>query len=186
MELLKYLQEMLGAVYISTKNKDELLHNYSILLKKKKSILDTIRNALMYEEDITFTLESWQIDLLQLQSDTILFDSSNNVIEYPSYFSKEELTIINLLKRIAYNPEQITNTEMQLLIKFFKNRKLVEDILFSSGNGLKLNKRALKRVLSLFENKYPTTGSNIRTYESLCLELSLTKINPHKLEKKIV
>lgn len=180
---MEYLKEVLGSVYISTRNQDELLFNYSFLLQEKKSILNKIHTHLMYDEDTTITLEDYHIDLLMLQSDTILYDSNNNVIEYPNYYSEEQLTIINLLKKITYNPESLTNQEILLLIKFFKNRKLVEDILSSSGNGLKLNKRSLSRVMTLFEGYTPTTGKNIITYESLCTKLSLTKKDTHTLKK---
>ena len=180
---MEYLQEVLGSVYISTRNQDELLFNYSFLLQEKKSILNKIRNLLMLDEDTSITLEDYHIDLLMLQSDIIIYDSNNNVIEYPNYYSEEQLTIINLLKKIAYNPESLTNQEILLLIKFFRNRKLVEDILSSSGNGLKLNKRSLSRVMTLFEGYTPTTGKNITTYESLCTKLSLTKKDTHTLKK---
>ena len=180
---MEYLQEVLGSVYISTRNQDELLFNYSFLLQEKKSILNKIRNLLMLDEDASITLEDYHIDLLMLQSDIIIYDSNNNVIEYPNYYSEEQLTIINLLKKIAYNPESLTNQEILLLIKFFRNRKLVEDILSSSGNGLKLNKRSLSRVMTLFEGYTPTTGKNITTYESLCTKLSLTKKDTHTLKK---
>lgn len=180
---MEYLQEVLGSVYISTRNQDELLFNYSFLLQEKKSILNKIRNLLMLDEDTSITLEDYHIDLLMLQSDIIIYDSNNNVIEYPNYYSEEQLTIINLLKKIAYNPETLTNQEILLLIKFFRNRKLVEDILSSSGNGLKLNKRTLSRVMTLFEGYTPTTGKNITIYESLCTKLSLTKKDTHTLKK---
>ena len=180
---MEYLQEVLGSVYISTRNQDELLFNYSFLLQEKKSILNKIRNLLMLDEDTSITLEDYHIDLLMLQSDIIIYDSNNNVIEYPNYYSEDQLTIINLLKKIAYNPETLTNQEILLLIKFFRNRKLVEDILSSSGNGLKLNKRSLSRVMTLFEGYTPTTGKNIITYESLCTKLSLTKKETHTLKK---
>ena len=180
---MEYLQEQLGSVYISTRNKDELLFNYSFLLQEKKSILNKIHTHLMYDEDTTITLEDYHIDLLMLKSDTILYDSNNNVIEYPSYYSQEQLTIINLLKKITYNPYTLTNEEILLLIKFFRNRKLVEDILSSSGNGLKLNKRSLSRVITLFEGYTPTVGKNITLYESLCTKLSLTKKDTHTLKK---
>ncbi len=184
METLTFLREVLGNIYVSTKQ-DNLIYNYSFLLKEKKTILDKIRNLLMLDEDSSITLEDWHIDLLQLQSDTILFDSNNNVIEYPNYYSQEQLTIISILKKATYNPDKLTQEEILLLIRFFKNRKLVEDILSSSGNGLKLNKRALKQVMTLFEGYTPTTGKNITTYESLCTKLHLTKKDTHKLEKKI-
>lgn len=182
METLNFLREVLGSVYVSQKQED-LVYNYSFLLKEKKTILNRIRNLIMLDEDTSITLEDWHIDLLQLQSDTIIFDSNNNVIEYPNYYSEEQLTIINILKKTTYNPDTLTQEEILLLIKFFKNRKLVEDILSSSGNGLKLNKRALKRVMTLFEGYTPTTGRNITTYEYLCTKLSLTKKNPHTLKK---
>ena len=137
----------------------------------------------MYEEEGTITLEDWHIELLQLQSDIILFDNNNNVIEYPEYYSEEQITIINILKKVTYNPDKLTQEEILLLIKFFKNRKVVEDILASSGNGLKLNKRTLSRVMTLFERYTPTTGRNIRTYESLCNKLSLTKKDTRTLKK---
>ena len=109
--------------------------------------------------------------------------SNNNIIEYPNYYSQEQLTIINLLKKTTYNPDTLTQEEILLLIKFFKNRKVVEDILSSSGNGLKLNKRALRSVMTLFEGYTSTAGRNIITYESLCTKLSLTKQNSHTLKK---
>ena len=180
---MEYLKELLGSVYISTRNQDELLFNYSFLLQEKKTILNKINTHLMYEEDTTITLEDYHIDLLMLQSDTIIYDSNNNVIEYPNYYSQEQLTIINLLKKVTYNPDTLTNQEILLLIKFFKNRKLVEDILSSSGNGLKLNKRSLSRVMTLFEGYTPTTNKNITLYESLCTKLSLTKKDTHTLKK---
>jgi hypothetical protein len=180
---MEYLKELLGSVYISTRNQDELLFNYSFLLQEKKTILNKINTHLMYEEDTTITLEDYHIDLLMLQSDTIIYDSNNNVIEYPNYYSQEQLTIINILKKVTYNPDTLTNQEILLLIKFFKNRKLVEDILSSSGNGLKLNKRSLSRVMTLFEGYTPTTNKNITLYESLCTKLSLTKKDTHTLKK---
>ena len=180
---MQYLKELLGSVYISTRNQDELLFNYSFLLQEKKSILNKIHTHLMYDEDTPITLEDYHIDLLMLQSDTVIYDSNNNVIEYPNYYSEEQLTIINLLKKVTYNPDSLTNQEKLLLIKFFKNRKLLEDILSSSGNGLKLNKRSLSRVMTLFEGYTPTTGKNIITYESLCTKLSLTKKGTHTLKK---
>ena len=180
---MQYLKELLGSVYISTRNQDELLFNYSFLLQEKKSILNKIHTYLMYDEDTPITLEDYHIDLLMLQSDTVIYDSNNKVIEYPNYYSEEQLTIINLLKKITYNPDSLTNQEILLLIKFFKNRKLLEDILSSSGNGLKLNKRSLSRVMTLFEGYTPTTGKNIITYESLCTKLSLTKKDTHTLKK---
>ncbi len=180
---MEYLKEVLGSVYISTRNQDELLFNYSFLLQEKKSILNKIHTHLMYDEDTTITLEDYHIDLLMLQSDTVIYDSNNNVIEYPNYYSQEQLTIINILRKVTYNPESLTNQEILLLIKLFKNRKLVEDILSSSGNGLKLNKRSLSRVMTLFEGYTPTTGKNITTYESLCTKLSLTKKDTHTLKK---
>ena len=180
---MQYLKELLGSVYISTRNQDELLFNYSFLLQEKKSILNKIHTHLMYDEDTPITLEDYHIDLLMLQSDTVIYDSNNNVIEYPNYYSEEQLTIINLLKKVTYNPDSLTNQEKLLLIKFFKNRKLLEDILSSSGNGLKLNKRSLSRVMTLFEGYTPTTGKNIITYESLCTKLSLTKKDTHTLKK---
>lgn len=180
---MEYLKELLGSVYISTRNQDELLFNYSFLLQEKKTILNKINTHLMYEEDTTITLEDYHIDLLMLQSDTIIYDSNNNVIEYPNYYSQEQLTIINLLKKVTYNPDTLTNQEILLLIKFFKNRKIVEDILSSSGNGLKLNKRSLSRVMTLFEGYTPTTNKNITLYESLCTKLSLTKKDSHTLKK---
>ena len=97
---MEYLKEVLGSVYISTRNQDELLFNYSFLLQEKKSILNKIRNLLMLDEDTSITLEDYHIDLLMLQSDIIIYDSNNNVIEYPNYYSEEQLTIINLLKKI--------------------------------------------------------------------------------------
>ena len=36
----------------------------------------------MYEEDKIITLEDYHIDLLMLQSDTILYDINNNVTYY--------------------------------------------------------------------------------------------------------
>ena len=96
---MEYLKEVLGSVYISTRNQDELLFNYSFLLQEKKAILNKLRNLLMLDEDTSITLEDYHIDLLMLQSDTILYDSNNNVIEYPNYYSEEQLTIINLLKK---------------------------------------------------------------------------------------
>jgi hypothetical protein len=180
---MEYLKELLGSVYISTRNQDELLFNYSFLLQEKKTILNKINTHLMYEEDTTITLEDYHIDLLMLQSDTIIYDSNNNVIEYPNYYSQEQLTIINILKKVTYNPDTLTKQEILLLIKFFKNRKLVEDILSSSGNGLKLNKRSLSRVMTLFEGYTPTTNKNITLYESLCTKLSLTKKDTHTLKK---
>ena len=180
---MEYLKELLGSVYISTRNQDELLFNYSFLLQEKKSILNKIHTHLMYDEDTSITLEDYHLDLLMLQSDTVIYDSNNNVIEYPNYYSEEQLTIINILRKVTYNPESLTNQEILLLIKFFKNRKLVEDILSSSGNGLKLNKRSLSRVITLFEGYTPTTGKNIITYESLCTKLSLTKKDTHTLKK---
>lgn len=182
METLNFLREVLGNIYVSEKQ-DDLVYNYSFLLKEKKTILDKIRNHLMLEEDTIITLEDWHIDLLQLQSDTIIFDSNNDVIEYPNYYSQEQLTIINLLKKITYNPDTLTQEELLLLIRFFKNRKVVEDIIASSGNGIKLNKRALSKVMTLFEGYTPTTGRNIITYESLCTKLSLTKKDTHTLKK---
>lgn len=182
METLNFLREVLGNVYVSQKQ-EEIVYNYSFLLREKKTILNKIRNVLMLDEDTTITLEDWHLDLLQLQSDIIIFDSNNNVIEYPTYYSLEQLTIIRILKKTSYNPDKLTAQEIELLIKFFKNRKLVEDILAASGNGLKLNKRALSRVMTLFEGMTPTTGKNITTYESLCNKLSLTKNNSHILKK---
>jgi hypothetical protein len=185
MENLTFLQEVLGTVYVSKSNKEELTFNYSFLLKEKKSLLNKIHNLLMTDEESSLILEDWQIELLQLQSDRIIFDSNKNVIEYPQYYTQEELTIINILKKTTYNPDTLTPEEIQILIKYFKNRKLVEDILSSSGNGLKLNKRSLSIVIKLFEDKTPTTGKNIKNYESLCTKLSLTKKEINKLEKKI-
>ena len=184
MKDLTFLQEILGTVYVS-EQQDELIFNYSFLLKEKKTILNKLNTFLMYEEEKTIILEDWYFDLLQLQSDRIIFDSNNNVIEYPNYYSEEELTIINILKKIPYNSETLTKEEINILIKFFKNRKLVEDILSSSGNGLKVNKRALKNIMTLFEEKTPTTGTNIKNYESLCTRLSLTKQDNYILEKKV-
>ncbi len=184
METLNFLRETLGDIYIS-KQQQDLVYKYSFLLKEKKSIINKINTFLMYEEDSIITLEDWHIDLLQLQSDRILFDSNNNVIEYPNYYSQEQLTIISILKKATYNPDKLINQEIQTLVNFFKNRKLVEDIIASSGNGLKLNKRALKQVMTLFEGYTTTTGRNITIYESLCTQLSLTKKDTHKLEKKI-
>ena len=183
MEDLTFLREVLGNLYVSQQQED-IVFNYSFLINEKKSILNSINTLLMYEEDSVITLQDWHIELLQLQSDRILFDSNNNVIQYPEYFSQEELTIISILKKATYNPDKLTQEEIQILIKFFENRKLVEDILSASGAGLKLNKRALQRVMTLFQDKIPTTGHNIKTYESLCTKLSLTKTNNHKLEKK--
>ena len=77
----------------------------------------------MYEEDKTIKLEDWYFDLLQLQSDRKLFDSDNNIIEYPNYYNKEQLTIIRILKKIPYTPETLTKEEITILIKFFKNRQ---------------------------------------------------------------
>ena len=182
MENLTFLEEVLGSVYIS-KQQDDVIFNYSFLLKEKKTLLNKIHTFLMYEEEGIISLEDWHIDLLQLQSDRIIFDSNNNVIEYPNYYSKEQLSIINLLKKTTYNPDKLTQEEILLLIKFFKNRKIVEDILSSSGNGLKLNKRSLSRVMTLFEGYTPTTGKNIKNYESLCTKLSLTKKDTHTLKK---
>lgn len=182
MGTLNFLREVLGYIYVSHKPED-IVYNYSFLLKEKKTILNKINTFLMYEEDFTITLEDWHIDLLQLQSDIILFDSNNNVIEYPNYYSQEQLTIISILKKATYNPDTLTQEEILLLIKFFKNRKVVEDMLASSGNGLKLNKRTLKIVMTLFEGYTPTTGRNIRTYESLCNKLSLTKKDTRTLKK---
>ena len=182
MENLTFLEEVLGSVYIS-KQQDDVIFNYSFLLKEKKSLLNKIHTFLMYEEEGIITLEDWHIDLLQLQSDRIIFDSNNNVIEYPNYYSQEQLSIINLLKKTTYNPDTLTQEEILLLIKFFKNRKIVEDILSSSGNGLKLNKRSLSKVMTLFEGFTPTLGKNITIYESLCTKLSLTKSNKHTLKK---
>jgi hypothetical protein len=182
MENLTFLREVLGNLYVSQQQED-IVFNYSFLLKEKKAILNKINTLLMYEDDNSITLEDWHIELLQLQSDRILFDSNNNVIQYPQYFSQEELTIISILKKATYNPDKLTQEEMQILIKFFKNRKLVEDILASSGNGLKLNKRSLSRVMTLFEGYTPTTNKNITLYESLCTKLSLTKKDTHTLKK---
>ena len=86
METLNFLRQVLGNVYISNKQ-EEIIYNYSFLLKEKKTILDKIHTFLMYEEEGTITLEDWHIELLQLQSDIILFDNNNNVIEYPNYYS---------------------------------------------------------------------------------------------------
>ena len=183
MEDLTFLREVLGNLYVLQQQED-IVFNYSFLINEKKSILNSINTLLMYEEDSVITLQDWHIELLQLQSDRILFDSNNNVIQYPEYFSQEELTIISILKKATYNPDKLTQEEIQILIKFFENRKLVEDILSASGAGLKLNKRALQRVMTIFKDKTTTTGHNIATYESLCTKLSLTKTNNHKLEKK--
>ena len=182
MENLTFLEEVLGSVYIS-KQRHDVIFNYSFLLKEKKSLLNKIHTFLMYEEEGIITLEDWHLELLQLQSDRIIFDSNNNVIEYPNYYSQGQLSIINLLKKSTYNPDSLTKEEIQLLIKFFKNRKMVEDILSSSSNGLKLNKKSLSKVMTLFEGFTPTTGKNITTYESLCTKLSLTKKDTHTLKK---
>ena len=146
-----------------------------------------------YKSKTEFTKRYAEIIAKEVQGDLVDFSKVtsekmseyDNVIEYPSYYSEEQLTIINILKKVTYNPESLTNQEILLLIKFFKNRKLVEDILSSSGNGLKLNKRSLSIVIKLFEDKTPTTGKNIKNYESLCTKLSLTKKEINKLEKKI-
>ena len=81
--------------------------------------------------------------------------------------------------------DTITEEEFSILVKFFKNRKLVEDIISLSGNGLKLNKRALTTIMTIFEGYIPTTGTNIKHYESLCNKLLLTKQDSYKLEKKV-
>lgn len=182
MEKLTFLEEALGSVYIS-KQQDDVIFNYSFLLKEKKTLLNKIHTFLMYEEEGIITLQDWHLELLQLQSDRIIFDSSNNVIEYPNYYSKEQLSIINILKKTTYNPDSLTQEEILLLIKFFKNRKVAKDILSTAGNGLKLNKKSLSRVMTLFEGYTPTTGKNITTYESLCTKLSLTKKDTHTLKK---
>ena len=93
MENLTFLREVLGNLYVSQQQED-IVFNYSFLLKEKKAILNKINTLLMYEDDNSITLEDWHIELLQLQSDRILFDSNNNVIQHPQYFSQEELTII--------------------------------------------------------------------------------------------
>ena len=183
MEKYEYLKEMLGIVYVSNR-KDDIVNNYSILLNEKKKLLDKIRNNLMLDE-CSITLEDWHLEILQLQSDKVIFDKNKKVIEYPKYYSQEELIIIKILKRITYTPEELKQEEMLKLIKFFKNRKLVEDILSSSGNGLILNKRALQKVMKLFDGYTTTTGKNIMIYESLCTKLSLTKKDDNLLEKKI-
>ena len=91
MEDLTFLREVLGNLYVSQQQED-IVFNYSFLINEKKSILNSINTLLMYEEDSVITLQDWHIELLQLQSDRILFDSNNNVIQYPEYFSQEELT----------------------------------------------------------------------------------------------
>ena len=184
MKRLTFLEEVFGITYVR-EHQENLLYNYSFLLKEKKSILDRIHTILMYEEDSILTLEDWHLDLLELQSAQVVFDNNNNVIEYPNYYNQEQLTIISILKKVAYTPDKITPEEFNILVKFFRNRKLVSDIIALSGNGLKLNKRALSTIMTIFERYIPTTGTNIKKYESLCNKLSLTKKDTYKLEKKI-
>ena len=70
-----------------------------------------------------------------------------------------------------------------ILIKFFKNRKLVEDIIKNSINGLKVNKKALAKIITLFEKQTSPVGHNIKTYESLCKKLILEKETVQTLKK---
>ena len=63
----------------SSKSAQYILEN-SNDKEEKKSILNKIHTYLMYDEDITITLEDYHIDLLMLQSDTVIYDSNNNTL----------------------------------------------------------------------------------------------------------
>ncbi len=183
MEKQSVLTDFLGNVYISNNNIDEATKNYSFLLEEKIKLISYLHTIIQNESDVT--LEQYQLDLLLLNSTPITYDDQNNIINYPTYYSIEELTLIDILKKISYNPESIIQEEYELLYRFFKNRLLIDNMLRSSGNGLRISSNLLSKLLKLFSTKRTTIGKNIKNYESLCKSLSLVKPSTnYKLEYK--
>ena len=112
-DIMQYLKELLGSVYISTRNQEELLFNYSFLLQEKKSILNKIHTHLMYDEDTPITLEDYHIDLLMLQSDTVIYDSNNNEVISEQFASFDY--VIELIDK--YNPYIVSSDNINVFDK---------------------------------------------------------------------
>ncbi len=162
------LQEIFGKVYTSFIPQEDLLANYKVLLAEKQNLL--IRLSTIKESRVS--LESWEIDLLLLPE---LKDS-----EFPQYFSLEELKLIEIFKKAAYQPEIITKEEQEKLYGIIRNRSKIEEILNTSGNGLSLDNQTLEILISLINKRKLTVGKTIELYEELCVKLGLSKAKQSK------
>ena len=173
---MNYIIDKLGIVYISQNNQQELIYNYSFLIQEKNKSFEKLKKALTEEE--TITLETWEIELL-------LLNTSQPTEDYIKYHNLEELRLFEILKLISTTPEQLTNEDVKILYSFFRNYFIIETMIKNGGNGLRLSKRELQILLNILSRRKITVGTNIKTYTSLCNKLSLNKTKPYTLEKKI-
>lgn len=181
-----YLQGIFGTIYIQLSSSiDELASNYIKLLEEKSNLLKKI-NSFIYSSNPTskITLESWELDLLQLQENPVPYKKEKS-ISYPLYYSLQEQTIIDTLKKAAYENEPISEENFKTLYDFIRNRGRVEKIIEESGNGLKLDAITLEKIMNLTNNRVVTAGKSISLYEELCNKLGLTKKEEKTLEYRI-
>ena len=181
-----YLQGIFGTIYIQLSSSiDELASNYIKLLEEKSTLLKKI-NSFIYTSNPTskITLESWELDLLQLQENPVPYNKEKS-ISYPLYYSLQEQTIIDTLKKAAYENEKISEENFKTLYDFIRNRGRVEKIIEESGNGLKLDAITLEKIMNLTNNRVVTAGKSISLYEELCNKLGLTKKEEKTLEYRI-
>lgn len=178
------IKKIFGIGYCKLNDTITLTDNYNSILSQRGYLISKLYYFLDNSAlSSVYALTISDIDLLCFNC-----NPTNNLPKshFQQYCSYEELSLFKLLKKIAINKDELTETDYYELYSFTRNRKRVEDIInYSTYNKLLIDKKTIEQLLSLITRRTFTTGHIITLYESLCHELNLTsKDTPYKLEYK--
>lgn len=178
------MKGIFGITYCTTNDNTTLSDNYNNILSERGYLLSKLyyfldNSALSSVCALTVS----DIDLLCFN--TFKYPTNRQDI-YPKYYGMEELSLITLLKKLALNKSEFTESDYQELNSFIRNRKRVEDIIsLSTYNKLLLDKKTIEQLLSLITRHVLPLGHTIKIYESLCHDLNLnTYDTQQRLEYK--
>lgn len=174
------MKDIFGIGYCTANDSTTLADNYNNILSERGYLL----SKLYYFLDNSALSSVCALTVSDI--DLLCFNTFKHPLtkqdSYPQYYGIEELNIIRLLKKIALNKSELTESDYRELNSFIRNRKRVEDIIsLSTYNKLLLDKKTIEQLLSLITRHVLPLGHTIKIYESLCHSLNLNTYDNHQI-----
>lgn len=153
------MRKLLGTDYVLSHSLEELSKSYEGYLERQVSVRKQLNDFLnICRDDELLQMETSDINLLML---------THYGRMYCEFYSQEEVTLLEALKKITFRGEfEIMDTDHAALRSFFTEARM-SDVLASISDGLKLNKTEAQKLLALTKEKQVQRQKNCAVFDRL-------------------